>query len=119
MYKFDLDLKLKIDLFLKVSSFKIKNVINFKYFYLIKLCIPVPNINLKKISLIWNRTIVYRKYLKTFFIYLNILKCLRNKNLNLYILLQIYKNNYKTRWLAKFNNLLIIFKTNKNLISFV
>lgn len=46
MYKFDLDLKLKIDLFLKVSSFKIKNVINFKYFYLIKLCIPLPNISI-------------------------------------------------------------------------
>lgn len=46
MYKFDLDLKLKIDLFLKVSSFKIKNVINFRYFYLIKLCIPLANISI-------------------------------------------------------------------------
>lgn len=36
MYKFDLDLKLKIYLFLKVS----------KHFYLIKLCIPVPNISI-------------------------------------------------------------------------
>lgn len=76
MYKFDLDLKHKIDLFLKVSSFKIKNFINFKYFYLIKLCIPLPNIsiyfvyfltNLKKISLILEQNYCIQEIFINFF----------------------------------------------------